>query len=150
MPFSAWTRKNSILKLKRGPQPPSKYFFQLRPSHIARSRLRRRVGLQARIGHRREPAAFHVDLRFLRPAFGGGLDQREDEQRLDQLVVALAHLDLAHVAVVFHAFERIGDRFRLGGLRLFYPRPQHFPHYLPPPLLKVPVPFRRLLPEIPS
>src|SRR3954464_8049330 len=92
MPFNSWTRKNSIKK--KGTEVP---FFRpglSRPRHVAGRRLRRRIALEPGARDRRKAAALHVDLRFLRPAFGRGFHQREHVERLDELVVGLAHLHL--------------------------------------------------------
>src|SRR5688572_31017721 len=107
MPFSVWTRKNSIDQ-KKGAVWPLLGSCLLRPLHLARRRLRRGGGLEARVGDRGEAAVFHVDLGFPGPALRCQLVQREHIERLDELVVALAHLDLAELAVVLHAFEQIG------------------------------------------
>src|SRR3990172_7034111 len=98
MPFRVWTRTNSIAEKKTGSVAPR--FQVTRRSgalHLAGGRLRRRERLEPGVGHRREAAAFHVDLRLFRPAPGGSLVKGEDVQRLNQLVVGLAHLDFSQV-----------------------------------------------------
>src|SRR5512134_3138588 len=101
MPFRVWTRKNSMAETKTGSDgaPRGCACRRLRPLHLAGGRLRLGGRLEARVRDRREAAALHVELRVLGPAPGRGLHQGEHVERLDQLVVSLAHLDLAQLAL---------------------------------------------------
>src|SRR5437868_5526190 len=99
MPFRSWMRKNSTDKKSGRSAPPFSVAPALGPLHLAGGRLRRGVALQARVGLEAEAGLLHVVLHLFRPAPGSGLVHRGEIKRLDELVVGLAHLDLARVAL---------------------------------------------------
>ena len=85
-----------------------------RPLHLARGRRARHVGL---VGlHRLEVVAGVLDA--VVGVLGVGLRQLGDVQRLLQLVVGLAHLDVAVEALELDAFHRRGHLHRVGALGL--------------------------------
>src|SRR5436190_3690523 len=98
----------------------------LRALHLAGRRQRGRLAVDLRVGLPPEARAFRV---VLLPAL-----ERGDVQRLQDLVVVGAHLDLAERGLHLQAFERAGHLHGVVRLRLLRGGGEQLPHRLRAPV----------------